>query len=134
MSQSEQLVRDSGHCRDHRNYPAALALCFEDSLRYVTNSFRCSHRRATVFLNYQAHISETNPNEARTAILFGVGYSSIARRTSFTVAAIGFNFFICPVITSGSFKPCPVTVQTIRLHSRIFRNGHTASAESHDLK
>ena len=61
-------------------------------------------------------------------------YSSIARRTSVTVAAIGFNSFIRPIITSGSFKPCPVTVQTIRLPSRISRNEYAASFESHHLK
>ena len=62
------------------------------------------------------------------------GYSSIARRTSVTVAAIGFNFFICLIITSGSFKPCPVTVQTIRLLSRIFWNEYAASSASQHLK
>ena len=77
---------------------------------------------------------EINRNETRTAILFEVGYSSIARRTSATVAAIGFNSLICPIITSGSFKPCPVTVQTIRLASRIFWNEYAASAESQHLK
>src|SRR4029077_3855400 len=135
MSQPDQLISDSGHCGDYCHYPAALALRLEDSLRHVTNSFRCSNGSAAIFLNHQAHVEmETNPNEARTAILFEVGYSSIARRTSATVAAIGFNSLICPIITSGSFKPCPVTVQTIRLPSRIFWNEYAPSAESHHLK
>src|SRR5205814_5053688 len=135
MSQPEQLVSDSAHCRDYRHYPAALALRLEDSLRHVTNSFRSSNGSAAIFLNHQAHVEiETNSNRARTAILFEVGYSSIARRTSVTVAATGFNSFICPIITSGSFKPCPVTVHTIRLASRIFWSEYVASAESQHLK
>src|SRR5438067_12355798 len=77
---------------------------------------------------------EINRNRARTAILFEVGYSSIARRTSATMAGIGFNSFIRRIITSGSFKPCPVTVQTIRLASRIFWNEYAASAESQNWK
>src|SRR6476659_347747 len=136
MSQPKQFISRSGHCGNYRNYPAALALRVEDSLRHVANSFRCSHGCAAIFLNYQAHVEmETNLNEARTAILFdGLGYSSIARRTSVTVAATGFNSFIRPIITSGSFKPCPVTVQTIRLVCRIFWNEYAASSESQHLK
>src|SRR6476646_6770719 len=64
----------------------------------------------------------------------GPGYSSIARRTSVTVAAIGFNSDICPRITSVSFKPCPVTVQTIRLASGIFWNEYAAASASQHLK
>ena len=67
-------------------------------------------------------------------ILGTISYSSIARRTSVTVAAIGFNFFIRPIITSGSFNPWPVTVQTIRLVSRIFWNEYAASSASQHLK
>src|SRR4029077_17927944 len=135
MSQPDQLISDSGHCGDYCHYPAALALRLEDSLCHVTNSFRCSDGSAAIFLNHQAHVEmETNPNRARTAILFEVGYSSIARRTSVTVAAIGFNSSIRPIITSGSFNPCPVTVQTIRLVSRIFWNECAASAESQHLR
>src|SRR6266480_2495771 len=90
MSEAQQLVSHSGHCGDYRHYPAALALCLEDPLRHVTNSFRRSNGSAAVFLNYQAHVQiETNSKGTRTAILFEVGYSSIARRTSVTVAAIG---------------------------------------------
>src|SRR5262245_26223892 len=101
----------------------------------MTNPFRRSNGSAAVFLNHQAHVGiESNLNGARTAILFEVGYSSIARRTSVAVAAIGFNSVICPRITSGSFKPCPVTVQTIRLPAEICLNENAASPESHDLK
>src|SRR5262245_43533636 len=135
MSQSEQLGSDSGHGRDYCHDPTALALRLEDSLRHVTNSFWRSNGSATVFLNYQAHVEiEINANDARTAILFEVGYSSIARRTSLTAAATGFSCFICPVITSGSFNPCPVTVQTIRLPSGIVWNECAASFESQHLK
>src|SRR5258705_263343 len=48
------------------------------------------------------------------------GYASIARCTALRVAGTDFNSFICVVITSGSFNPCPVTVQTIWLSSVIF--------------
>jgi hypothetical protein len=64
----------------------------------------------------------------------GGRYSSIARRTSLTVAATGFNSLSCLIITSGSFKPWPVTVQTIRLPFGISRNEHAASRESQHLK
>jgi hypothetical protein len=63
---------------------------------------------------------EIKPNETPTAILFELRHSPIARRTSVTVAATGFTFLILWMITSGSFKPCPVTVQTISLPSGIF--------------
>src|SRR5215211_2887507 len=135
MSQPEQIISDSGHCRDYCDYPAALALRLENSLRHVTNSFRCSNGSAAIFLNHQTHVQmELNRNETRTAILFEVGYSSIACRTSVIVAAIGFNSFIRPIITSGSFKPCPVTVQTMRLASGIVWNEYAASTESQHLK
>lgn len=61
-------------------------------------------------------------------------YSSMARRTSATVAATSFNSFICLMITSGSFKPFPVTVHTILLASGIFRNEYAALSESQHLK
>src|SRR5262245_38193865 len=64
----------------------------------------------------------------------GGRYSSIARRTSLTVAAIGFISFSCLIITSASFKPWPVTVQTIRLRFGISRNEHAASRDSQHLK
>jgi hypothetical protein len=56
VSQPEQLISDSCHRRDYRDYPAALALCLEDSLRHVTNSFRSSNGSAAIFLNHQAHV------------------------------------------------------------------------------
>src|SRR5436309_449880 len=135
MSQFDQFPSDSRHRGHDGHNPAALALRLNDSLRDVANSLRRTNRSAAIFLNHKAHVErKTNPNETRTAILFEVGYSSIARRTSVTVAAIGFNSFIRRIITSGSFKPCPVTVQTIRLASRIFWNEYAALAESQHLK
>src|SRR5436190_23655053 len=63
MSQPQQLLSHSCHRRDYRHYPATLALCLEDSLRHVTNSFRCSNGSAAIFLNHQAHVEiETNAN------------------------------------------------------------------------
>jgi hypothetical protein len=56
VSQPEQVIGDSSHCRDNRHYSAALALCLEDSLCHVTNSFRCSNGSAAVFLNHQTHV------------------------------------------------------------------------------
>src|SRR6266487_3349420 len=135
MCELDQFISYPSHRGHDRHYTAALALRLENSLRHVTNSFRCPNGSAAIFLNHQAHVEmETNRNKTRTAILFEVGYSSIARRTSTAAAAIGFNSLICPIITSGSFKPCPVTVQTIRLASRIFWNEYAASAESQHLK
>src|SRR5690349_14791810 len=129
MSQPEQLISRPCHGRDYRHNPAALALRLEDSLCHVANSFRRSNGSSAIFLNHQPHVEiETNRNETRTAILFEAGYSSIERRTSLTLAATGFNSFIRPIITSGSFKPCPVTVHTIRLPSRIFWNDRAASS------
>src|SRR6266516_2145480 len=44
------------------------------------------------------------------------------------------TFPIRRIITSGSFNPCPVTVQTIRLPSGISLNEYAASCELQHLK
>ena len=64
MCEFEQVISDAGHRRDDRHDPAALALCLEESLRDVTDSFRCSNGSATIFLNYQTHVQmKINSNE-----------------------------------------------------------------------
>jgi hypothetical protein len=56
VREPEEFIGDSGHCGDYRYYPAALALCLEDPLGNVTDSFRCSNGSAAIFLNDQAHV------------------------------------------------------------------------------
>src|SRR5438552_7298199 len=131
----EQVIGHACHRRDDRHDLTALALCFKESARDLADSLRRPNGSATIFLNYQRHVRLRlirRKHEARS--FSSVGYSPIAHRTSFTVAATGFNSSIRWRIASGSFKPCPVTVQTMRLASGIFWNEYTVSCESQHLK
>jgi hypothetical protein len=56
MAQPKQFVSNSCHGRDYRHHPATLTLRLQDSLRDVTNPFRCSHGSASIFLNHQRHV------------------------------------------------------------------------------
>jgi len=106
-----------------------LALRLENSLRHVTNSFRFQ-RKCRHILNHQAHVEmETNPNCDSFRGWLQLNCASHIRYGG----GDRLQFSYCPITTSGSFKPCPVTVQTIRLASRIFWNEY-ASPESHHLK
>src|SRR4029079_14353154 len=79
MSQPQQLICDSGHCGDHRHYPAPMTLRLEDSLRHVRNSLRCSYRSAAVFLNYQGHVGMQVKTDLITVTRSGV--EAVTQRT-----------------------------------------------------
>src|SRR4030095_262525 len=139
----DQLIGHACHCRDHRDDLGTFALRFDKTTRHITDSLWCSDGSTTVFLNNQAHVRCTlnrrKPEPRRflgkyTEPCPGVSrYSSRARRTASRVAVTGFNSLIRSIITSGSFNPCPVAVQTIRLPSGISLNEYAASFESQPL-
>src|SRR5947208_13945268 len=119
-----ELHQVTGHARhrgDDRYNVRALALCVDKPTCDFTYARRRPDRSAAIFLNHHAHVRERlNPTKHEQRWFSSVGYSPIACRTAFTVAGTGFNSFIAWVIASGSFKPWPVTVQTIRLASGMF--------------
>src|SRR4030095_2490790 len=140
----DQLIGHACHCRDHRDDLGTFALRFDKTTRHITDSLRCSDGSTTVFLNNQAHVRCTLNRRKREPRRFlgkcaepcptANRCSSRARRTASRVAATGLNSLMRSIITSGSFNPCPVTVQTIRLPSGIFLNEYAASFESQHLK
>ena len=76
-------------------------------------------KKSEMFRSAQHDNSEDGQMPSISTPSVTVHYSPIAWRTSFTVAGTDLNSCILAVITSGSFNPCPVTVQTIRLCSEI---------------
>ena len=117
----EQVIGYSCHRGDDRDDLATLALCFKEPAGNFLNTLRLPDGSAAIFLNHQAHVRcRLNPKEGELRWFSSVGYSPIACRTSVVVADTGFNSFMRWIIKSGSFKPCPVTVQTMRLASGIF--------------
>src|ERR1044071_7623489 len=76
MGELDEIIGDTGHCRNDRDNARAFPLRFNEALRDLVDALGVTHRRAAVFLDNQTHdqIARTlrwNPSARRTLSIFG---------------------------------------------------------------
>src|SRR4029077_20288185 len=107
----DQVIGHSGHSRQNSDYLVASPLSSQDTPSHLQDAFRSSDGCSAVLLHDQTHFAFSRID--RIAVLSAGAEIGFTR--SFSTAAV-------------SFKPCPVSVQTITASSGIFGTGHGAPA------